>query len=507
MRPIDSVFAQGETWVLAQSALPVADSGSSESVLQKGSTVPELLIDKPDLRVFWSGYDPLDLASDSIDPLGFMGGYVALADRILPGFTTITTVPRYASVLCLGLKLAREAVGDGDGHSISARRRQIIEKLKLFERAWGLACGLAEEDSAIGARATDGLRGIRAVHRWRDLNATKEKLTLSFDILSNQVRYGGIGAYSTFLESLHLADMGTLTLRPLGEELAAGFPSPNDFALDVLRDDTRLAVEGLRDWGRQAHAGTLTTLEAQILRRALQGGEEAEFDDHTRWTMLRLLRACDSGEPLDEPQLLALCLSSLKHDESGGSDPIGRAKTRIGRALCLIEPYERMYQCVLFVFDQIRCQATASGQVRLQTVMEEPSLVNACAQMRRASAAFLAQMEAASGNDAVLGTATQTLQKLGLVELAQSLGATERPIDLGEEILQRHLRVQEGKFDAGLPKGPWVRVEPDQGCAARLTSQRFGLNASQVANSWKHMARHPYRTFGAKRFIRLCKIQ
>jgi len=35
--------------------------------------VPELLIDKPDLRAFWSGYDPLDLASDSIDPLGFMG--------------------------------------------------------------------------------------------------------------------------------------------------------------------------------------------------------------------------------------------------------------------------------------------------------------------------------------------------------------------------------------------------------------------------------------------------
>lgn len=469
--------------------------------------MPELLIDKPDLRVFWSGYDPLDLASDSIDPLGFMGGYVALADRILPGFTTITTVPRYASMLCLGLKLARETVGDGDGHSISAWRRQIIEKLKLFERAWGVACGLAEEDSAIGARATDGLRGIRAVHRWRNLNATKEKVTLTFDLLSNQVRYGGIGAYSTFLESLHLADMGTLTLRPLGEELADAFPSPNTFALDVFRNDTRLAVEGLRDWGRQAHAGSLTTPEAQILRRALQGGEEAEFDDHTRWTMLRLLRTCDSGEPRDEPQLLALCLSSLKHAESSGSDPIGRAKARIGSALCLIDPYERMYQCVLFVFDQVRLQATSSGQVCLQTVMEGPSLVKACTQLRRASGAFLAQMEASSGNDSVLGTARQTLQKLGLVELAQTLGATEKPIDLGQEILRRHLRVQEGKFDGGLPKGPWVRVEPDQGCTARLTSQRFGLDASQVADSWMGMARHPYRTFGARRFIRLCRIQ
>ena len=59
----------------------------------------EVLIRTRDLNVFWSAYDPLDLASDSIDPLGFMAGYVALADRILPGFTTITTVPRYAGML------------------------------------------------------------------------------------------------------------------------------------------------------------------------------------------------------------------------------------------------------------------------------------------------------------------------------------------------------------------------------------------------------------------------
>jgi hypothetical protein len=468
--------------------------------------VPELLIDQPDVRVFWSAYDPLDLASDSIDPLGFMTGYVALADRILPGFTTITTVPRYASMLCLALKLAREAVGDGDGQSISARRRQIIDKLKLFERAWGLACGLAEEDSAIGTKATDGLRGIRAVHRWRDLHAQKEKVTLTFDLLSNQVRYGGIGAYSTFLESLHLADMGTLTLRPLGEQLADAFPSPNDYALDVLRDDVRLAIEGLRDWGQQAHAGTLTTPEAQLLRRALQGGEEAECDDHTRWTMLRLIRACDSQEPRDEPQLLASCLSSLKRADLGGSDPVARANVRLKNALCVIEPYERMYQCAAFVFDQVRLQAAASGQVKLQTVMEEPMLVDACGQMRRAAAGFLAQLEAASGSDD-LGTARQALQKLGLVELARALGATETPIDLAQEILRRHLRVQEGKFDGGLPKGPWVRLESGQSCAARLTAQRFGLEVSQVPDNWKAMARHPYRTIGARRFIRLCKIQ
>lgn len=475
--------------------------------MQEEATVPGLLIDKPDVRVFWSAYDPLDLASGSIDPLGFMGGYVALADRILPGFTTITTVPRYASMMCLALKLARGSVGGGDGHSISEFRRQILEKLKLFERAWGLACGLAEEDSAIGAKATDGLRGVRAVHRWLDLNAKKDKVTLTFALLSNQVQYGGIGAYSTFLESLHLADMATMTLRPLGEQFADAFPSPKAYGLDVLRGDARLPVEGLREWGREAHAGTLTTLEAQILRRALQGGEEAEFDDHTRWTMLRLLRACESQEPRDEPQLLAFCLASLKHADASGSDPAGRANARIRNALCLIEPYEQMYQCVLFVFEQVRLRAADSGQVDLHRVMDDPSLVAACTQMRRASAAFLAQMEAASRNDAALGIAGQALQKLGLVELARTLEATERPIDLGQAILRRHLRVQEGKFEGGLPKGPWVRLNPGEGCTAQLTSQRFSLDVSQVPNRWEGMARHPYRTFGARRFIRLCKIQ
>src|SRR5207249_1880774 len=118
-----------------------------------------------------------------------------------------------------------------------AQRRQIIEKLKLFERAWALACGLAEEDPSIGVKATDRVRGIRAVYRWRDLNARKDRVTLAFALLSNQVRYGGIGAYSTFLESLHLADMTALSLRPLGEELAEAFPSPAAYSVDVMRDD------------------------------------------------------------------------------------------------------------------------------------------------------------------------------------------------------------------------------------------------------------------------------
>lgn len=466
----------------------------------------ELLVDNPDLRVFWTSFDPLDLASDSIDPLGFMAGYIALADRILPGLTTITNVPRYAGMLCLALRFARDAVGDDHGHGASARRRAIVEKLKLFERAWALACGFAEREQSIGVKATDGLRGVRAVHKWRDMHAQKERVTLAFDLLSNQVRYGGIGAYSTFLESMHLADMGTLTLRPLGEELADAFPSPADFGLDVLREDVRLSVEAMRQWGCEAHTGTLSTTEAQVFRRALQGGEETEFDDVTRWTMLRLIRRCDAQEQNKEPRLLAQCLSALKQSDRDGLKADAAASDRIRAALRVIEPYERLFQCTAFVFDQVRCGATGNGQANLRSVMKDESLVQACAEMRLACSEFVACLEdaesAPGGKDL-----RQDLQKLGLTDLAQTLGsASESPIEVGREVIRRHQRVQEGKFDGGFPKGPWIRVEPGQPDVAQLTSQRFGLDGVKVPDSWESMPRHPYRTFGARRFIKLCKI-
>ena len=59
-----------------------------------------LLIEQP-LSIFWTTYDPLDLASGSLDPLGFARGYLALADRFLPGFTTVSTTSAFlqASVI------------------------------------------------------------------------------------------------------------------------------------------------------------------------------------------------------------------------------------------------------------------------------------------------------------------------------------------------------------------------------------------------------------------------
>ncbi len=461
----------------------------------------------PGLRVFWTAYDPLDLASDSIDPLGFMAGYIALADRILPGFTTITTVPRYAGMLCCALDQARTEVGDHGSVSLSARRKQTLEHLQSFERAWALACGFAEQDGKNGGQATEGLRGLRAVRRQLALFGGNQAISLAYNLLANQVRYGGIGAYSTFLEALHLADMNTLALRPLGEELARAFPSPGKHGLGVLRENVRLPVEGLRAWGVEAHAGTLTTEESRLLRYALQGGEETDFDDQTRWTMLRMLCACDPTQELNEPQLLSACFRRLKRNGTSEFDTTEQSARRIRSALQVIEPYERMYQCATFVFDQIRVVTAKQGQANLQTVGRLSAIQAATNELRNAAAKFVAEIEAATDARDNLGAARLALAKLRLLELGKELAATAEPVTQCQQVLHRHLQVQENKFDGGLRKQPWIELEKRLGQTAKLTAQRFGLETTQTAEAWTGVSHHPYRTFGARRFIRQCRIR
>ena len=81
--------------------------------------MPELLLEKPDSCVFWSAYDPLDLASDSIDPLGFMAGYVALADR----FFASRRVPPPATIGCRGVHVRLGQSGKSSGGRWLACRR------------------------------------------------------------------------------------------------------------------------------------------------------------------------------------------------------------------------------------------------------------------------------------------------------------------------------------------------------------------------------------------------
>ena len=173
------------------------------------------------------------------------------------------------------------------GIASSKGRQERLKLVKSFERAWAIACGLASRDPSIGQEAIeasrDSLRQSAARNAlWRE----KYIQTGSFNLLSNQVRYGGIGIYSTFLEECHLASMQSFTLRPLGEALADAFPSPA--GMPVHDEDARLSLEALREWGACSHR-SLYAQEGAMLAEALRGGEEADHPDHVRWAALRML--------------------------------------------------------------------------------------------------------------------------------------------------------------------------------------------------------------------------
>jgi hypothetical protein len=159
-----------------------------------GATPQRLLVDHP-VQVFWTPFDPLDLASGSLDPLGFARGYLSLADRFLPSFTTVTTAPRYVSMLCAAIRAAQAHYRHEPGTAAARSRAERLSLVKSFERAWAIACGLAAQDPSIGQVAVRGLRGVRYVSRMLEALSDRQKYvqTGSFNLLSNQVRYGGIG--------------------------------------------------------------------------------------------------------------------------------------------------------------------------------------------------------------------------------------------------------------------------------------------------------------------------
>jgi hypothetical protein len=320
-----------------------------------------LLVADP-VEVFWTPYDPLDLASGSLDPLGFARGYLALADRLLPSFTTVTTVPRYVSMLCAALNVAQKRVPAEAGLPLPKLRQARLKLMKSYERAWALACGLAARVEEGGPKAVGGLRGIRYVNRRLETLSGREKYvqTGSFNLLSNQVRYGGIGIYSTFLEECRLAWMRSLTLRPLGEELAEAFPHPAH-DLKVHDEEDRLSLNMLQAWGIRAHVGAFTEREAQVLAKALHAGEEAEWPDHVRWTALRMLAQLGPADDYDEGLLLGLLARAIGNARFRDLQAPAECVAQIQAALHIMEPFERFYRAMLFLFEHLRAVASAEG--------------------------------------------------------------------------------------------------------------------------------------------------
>ncbi len=472
------------------------------------AAIPQrLLVDHP-VQLFWTAYDPLDLASGSLDPLGFGRGYLALADHFLPSFTTVSAVPRYVSMLCAALRAVQRHYPQESGIASSKARQERLGLVKSFERAWAVACGLAAGDAAVGQQAVTGLRGIRYVNRRLETLSGREKYiqTGSFNLLSNQVRYGGIGTYSTFLEECHLGSMQNFNLRPLGEALAEAFPAP-PAGIPVHDEDARLSLEALKEWGSQSHVGSFTKGEGAVMADALRGGEEADHPDHVRWAALRMLAKLRPQPGYDEGALFRALAKDL---QDGRFDKLGAPAaclSQICATLQMLEPFEQFYQGLLFLFERIRGAASDEVEARLSDLAVTVP-VGEAAQAIRESAAGLrkALLAARELNAATAGEVERVLQGSGILALTDEV--LREPADNSElmhVVLRRHGQVQSGKFDKGMPKAAWARtVDGDD--RVRLTAQRYQLSLSQRPAGWKDIGRHPYRTGSAFAFIRACNI-
>lgn len=459
-----------------------------------------------DFRLFLTSYDPLDLASGSVDVLGFQLGYIALADKILPGFTTTTIAPRYVSMLCAALRLAQDKYPDSTATPIQLRL-QRLEVVKSYERAWALACGLAATEERIGRQAVESLRGITYVRRRLSELSNREKYirTSTFNLTVNQVRYGGIGAYSAFLEECHLASMRSLSLRPLGFTLAEAFPKPG-WTLAVDDEDTPLSLDELQNWGQQSHLGAFVKAEARTLAKALQGGEEGGWEDNIRWTMLRLL-ARDGKEEFAELDLLKSILLGIKRGRFEQLNLPADCQQQIYAALVIILPYERLSQCFQFLFDAVRASATDESEVRLKTVSGQSNVLDAHEALRSAARDLTAGLNRAREIHRRTSEEVQTvLREAGIISLLPLIEAISSPHDMVSLVLDRHRDVQQGKFDKGERKAPWVRRDTADG-KVRLTAQRYQLSVSDRRDRWDQVPWHPYRTFGAQHFIRQCDIR
>ena len=431
--------------------------------------------------------------------------YVTLANKILPGFTTVTTSPRYLSMLCDAIGEAEKRHPDSTQSPIRLRQ-QRLNLVKSYERAWALACVLASGYETLGQVATDGLRGVQSVRRRLSELSGREKTirTGSFNLLANQVRYGGIGAYSAMLEDCHLASMRSLNLRPIGFSMADAFPKPGD-SLPVYDEDKQLSIEGLTEWGQKCHLGDFGKKESKTLSIALRGGEECGWDDEIRWTMLRFIAAV-ATESDGEPELVGRLLKAIQENSLSNLKVPAGTTQQIHAALTVIEPFERFYQACQYLFDAIRAATTDEPEIALEKFAKEQAVNTAFSEAKKAASEVLIAIQSSNEIDSRshedIFSAFISAQMNNLLACVETCTSSH---DMLVIVLNRHRDVQHGRLDNGERKAPWIHHDSSSN-KIRLSAQRYQLPVSQRFSNWTDVPWHPYRTSGARRFIRQCDI-
>jgi hypothetical protein len=446
--------------------------------------------------LFSTAFDPSDLPGASVDPLGFEAAYVALADVLLPGLTTITDSPRYPAMLCAGLIIAQAQDGAG-AHDVGTEDR-VLERLMRFERLWALASVLHwrnrpdDRDETLGS-----IRGITyATHQAQRIEEAKlPDIQPDFQFLRRQRITGAVGVYRTFLEGAALCFRNEWRLTPdlgqsLGEAFRQGTGLPSSVRRSVI-DAAPVSVSTLRNWGQLSHpARRLPDEEKRTLR-------DAVLSDPPRRATLGLLRLAGRRllrEPDGELKLIKAMATLLRERRLIRGVPRDTYPQLLA-VLDLIPAYEAAYRRALLGFERI-----------LWLVRQNPGGIPKSAVLRDPVVKRLGPLLEQSARSVARGTEASTglLPEMKRTTLADVLAFVD---ELGKRagdgdallgtILERHRQIQEGKFDKGRRKSAWVVQE---GQHLRLTFARVGGLDREVTDA-SGIPAHVYRLSNAWRFM------
>ncbi len=153
----------------------------------------------------------------------------------------------------------------------------------------------------------------------------------------------------------------------------------------------------------------------------------------------------------------------------------------------------------------MRAAASDEGEATFTSVSRHQSMEEAFATCKATGEELLTTISAAAVTDAkATAVMSETLTKSGICALAEQVAHTPNIVGVLQAIIDRHQSVQNGKFDGGLPKAPWLRSTGSE--AFHLTVQRHQLPPSGRVKHWSKIGRHSYRTPAAFEFIRACRI-
>lgn len=388
---------------------------------------------------FLTEYDPLGGSSGSIDPLGALQTYGSLADRLLPGVTTITTRSRYLSMLCAALANAEKHRHLLPGASGLAQRRKAVEP---FERLWALACVAAREAEHDGA--ADGLRGISYAEKsYRHFANNGKNVNCDFPLLKYQSRTGAVGTYWTALVSGQLVHGDSGSLATEGQELAEQFPELPLASKDHARfadpenaHRVSLSFDDLLAWSEKCHLQAATRQERQHL------GEALTADDRRECVSRALAMMQDAIPDVWE----------TKHLER-----LGKKLRTIPRAVELGLPVvidaivvtEQFHEAALAVFETLLWWATQHAGKPIADLVTDADFrkgFDRCRETALALRQFRETCAIVSLRDGIEGLSAFCFQ----VDRCKS----ER--DLVDQLMDRHRRVQSGKLDGGMPKRDWI---------------------------------------------------